>query len=402
MTKAFEGVRILEFAQVISGPFASTMLGFLGADVIKVEPRGDGDQSRKLIASGPLAEAGVPPLFQGLNPGKRSIAIDLKNPEAREVVHRLVRTADVVIENSRPGAIERMGYGYEALRQVREDLIYCSISGYGQEGPRSKLPAYDGAIQASSGMMSVSGHEGEGPMKVGFAVVDNATALNAALAIASALFRRTHTGEGQYLDVSMFDSALSLMMPVVAGYLIGGEVPRQLGNQSLTRQPTANAFPTAGGNIQVNALTAKQAELFCHAIGRGDLMDDERFSTPAARRHHNPEMRSEIITALAAKSAAEWEAELNAAGVPTARIADVPTALEDPQLEYRDIIIKLPPPLGVEGPASQVVNVGFKAEPGNPGATHPAPLLGQHTGEILAELGYDEAEVASLRESGIV
>ncbi|MDZ7727226.1 MAG: CoA transferase [Dehalococcoidia bacterium] len=277
MTKAFAGVRIVEFAQVISGPFAAALLGYLGADVIKVEQPGSGDQARKMMDTGPLAAAGVSPLFQGLNAGKRSLTLDLKQPASREVVERLVSRADVVIDNARPGAMARLGYGYDAMRAIREDIIYCAISGYGQEGPRSKDPAYDGAIQAASGMMSVTGNEGEGPMKAGFTVVDNSTALTAAFAIASSLFRRSQTGEGQYLDVSMLDTAISLMTPLVTNYLIGGEEPAQIGNHSLTRQPTGNVFPTAEGYLQVNAITDTQVAAFCRAIGRGDLLEDARF-----------------------------------------------------------------------------------------------------------------------------
>lgn len=402
MTKAFAGVRIVEFAQVISGPFAAALLGYLGADVIKVEQPKSGDQARRMMDTGPMAEAGVSPLFQGLNAGKRSLTLDLKQAGAREVVERLVRNADVVIDNARPGAMARLGYGYDAMRAMREDIVYCAISGYGQEGPRSTDPAYDGAIQAASGMMSITGNEGGGPMKVGFTVVDNSTALTAAFAIASSLFRRSQTGEGQYLDVSMLDTALSLMAPVITNYLIGDEEPAQIGNHSLTRQPTGNVFPTREGYVQVNAITDPQVAAFCHALGRDDLLDDERFSTVARRLENSAAMREELIEALAAKRAAEWESDLGAAGIPASRVLTIPEALEQAQLQFRKVLMPVPSPMGEDGAASTVVNAGFGAEPDGPWASGRAPRLGEHTEMVLAELDYDATAIERLRTDGVV
>lgn len=402
MTKAFDGVRILELAQVISGPFAAGMLAYLGADVIKVEPPGDGDQARRMVDTGELAAAGVAPIFQGFNAGKRSVTVDLKKQEAREIIHRLVAQADVVIENSRPGSMRRLGYGYESLRAVKDDIIYCSISGYGQEGPRSGAAAYDGAIQAASGMMSITGEEGHGPMKAGFTVVDNATALTAAFAISSALFRRQRTGEGQFLDVSMLDTALSIMSPVITGYMIGGLEPAQTGNASLTRQPTGNVFPTGDGDLQVNAVTQPQVLAFCSGIGRADLLEDPRFSTLDARLMNADAMRAEIIAALASESAAHWETHLGALNVPAAKVLSIPDALRQPQLRHRDILLQIPAPDGIEGSPSTIVNVGFMASQDGPHIEGRVPRTGEHTDAVLAELGYSAVEVAAFREAGVV
>ncbi len=401
MTKAFSDVRVVEFAQVISGPFAAAMLGYLGADVIKIEPPGLGDQARHLMDAGPRVGTGMSPLYEGLNPGKRSISLDMKHPRAKEIVHRLVETADVVVENSRVGAVQRMGFGYEDLRKVRPDIVYCSISGYGQEGPRSRDAAYDGAVQAAAGVMAINGEEGGDPMKVGFTVADNSTALTAAFAIASALYRRARTGEGQYLDVSMLDTMLSIMSPVVTSYTIGGMEPSRPGNMSITRQPTGDVFPTADGHLQVNAIQDAQVASFCRIIGLPDLLEDLRFATVQARITNGAALRIEIIAALSHKPAAEWERLLAAEGVPASHVLTLPEALTQPQLEHRDVLINLPARDESEAPTT-VVNAGFRAFPDGPGTNTPAPRLGQDTDAVLAELGYSPADIAEFRDARVV
>lgn len=401
MAKAFSDIRVLELAQVISGPFATAMLGYLGASVIKVEPPVVGDQSRALMDAGPRYGTGMSPLYESLNAGKRSITLDLKHPRAREVVHRLVADADVVIENSRVGAIQRLGFGYEELRKLRPDIVYCSISGYGQEGPRARDAAYDGAVQAAAGVLSINGEEGSDPLKVGFTVADNATALTAAFAISSALYRRARTGEGQYLDVSMLDTMLSLMAPVVAGYTIAGVEPARPGNKSITRQPTGDVFATASGYLQVNAIQDGQVAAFCRAIGIAHLLDDPRFSSVQARIANAAEMRPLIVAALAGKSAAEWEQLLAPEGVPVSHVLTLPEALAQPQLQHRDILMTFPARDATEEPTT-IVNAGFRAVPDGPGATVPAPRLGQDTDAVLSELGYSTDEIQELRASGAV
>lgn len=398
--KAFEGVRIIEFAQVIAGPYACALFATLGADVIKVEPPRGGDQARRLMDSGPLAEANMAPLYQGLNAGKRSITLDLKRPEAREVVRRLVKGADAVVENARPGVMARLGFGYDDVRAMNPAIVYCSVSGFGQSGPRSGAPAYDGAIQAASGMMSVNGREGEGPLKVGFAVSDVGAALMTAFALASALYRRAQTGEGQYLDVSMLDTSLWMLSPLISNYAIGGEAPRQLGNMSLTRLPTADVFPTARGDLQVSAITQPQVRLLWEAVGRPAVPADPRFATQELQVRHAPELRALLVEALSARPAAEWELLLNAAGVPASRVLDIPAALQDPQVVHRDPFLRFPARDGL--PPVLAMNAGFKASPGDPGTPLPPPRLGEHTAEVLTELGFSADEIAALRACGAV
>jgi crotonobetainyl-CoA:carnitine CoA-transferase CaiB-like acyl-CoA transferase len=398
--KAFEGVRIVEFAQVIAGPYACALLAGLGADVIKVEPPAGGDQARRLMDSGPLASANMAPLYQGLNAGKRSITLDLKHPDSREVVRRLVAGADAVVENSRPGVMARLGLGYEDLRAIRGDIVYCSVSGFGQTGPRSAAPAYDGAIQAASGMMSVNGREGEGPTKVGFAVSDVAAALMTAFALSSALYRRAQTGEGQYLDVSMLDTSLWMLSPLISNFAIGGEMPRQLGNMSLTRLPTADVFPTRDGNLQVSAITQAQVRLLWEALGRADLAADPRYSSQELQVRNAAALRGLLVECLAERTAAEWEQALNAAGVPASRVLSIPDALVDAQVMHRDPFLRYPAREGL--PPAVVMNAGFQAVPDGPGTKLPPPLLGEHTGEVLAELGFSATEIAEMRDAGAI
>src|SRR4051812_17662948 len=225
MTKAFAGLRVVDFSQVLAGPFCTQQLALLGADVIKIEEPTQGDQSRGIMADNDIGRIGMSPYFLAMNANKRSMTLDLKHPRAKEVLTKLLANSDVLVQNFRAGVLERLGFGYEAVRAIRPDIVYCSISGYGQEGPYAGAPAYDGAIQAVSGMMGVTGHPDSGPTRIGFTVVDLGTALMAAFAIAGALFRRATTGEGQHLDVSMLDTSLSLMAPLISVYMNVGQAP---------------------------------------------------------------------------------------------------------------------------------------------------------------------------------
>ena len=246
--QAFSGLRILDFTQVLAGPFATQQLAQLGADVIKIEERGTGDITRGMLSTG---TDGMAPSFLTCNLGKRSLTLDLKHPRAKDIVTKLIKTSDAVVENFKPRTIERLGFGYEAVRALKPDIVFASISGYGQSGPKAELPAFDGAIQAASGMMSISGHPETGPVRTGYFSVDMSTALNAAFAISAALFRRHVTGEGQRLDISMMDTAFMMQAPQISAYLVDGTLPELYGNASPTKQPTANVFATADGHIQV-------------------------------------------------------------------------------------------------------------------------------------------------------
>jgi crotonobetainyl-CoA:carnitine CoA-transferase CaiB-like acyl-CoA transferase len=401
MTKAFEGVRVIDFSQVLAGPFAAGQLALLGADVIKIEQPGQGDQMRTMMANNELAALKLSPTFLGVNANKRGITINLKHPDASQIVHRLLAGADVVIENFKAGVIERLGYGYEAVRAVKPDIIYCSISGYGQQGPMAGKAAYDGAIQAASGMMSVTGTPDSGPLRVGYMPVDISTGITAAFAISSALFRRTRTGEGQHLDVAMLDSAMTLLGPNIAKYLMAGQTTERVGNASPTAQGTANTWATKDGHIQMTVITDAMTAKMCAVFERPELADDPRFASVEGRVEHADEITATIAGIMAAKSTAEWIESLGNAGVPVAPVHSIDQLMKFPQLEHRGVMMTMPAPPGMEGEVT-VTGAGFHASNGEPEGLRAGPLLGQHTDEVLAEIGYDDDAIQAFRETGAI
>lgn len=401
MIKAFDGIRVVDFSQVLAGPFAAGQLALLGADVIKVEQPGVGDQMRTMMANETQAALKLAPAFLGINTNKRAITVDLKNPEAKEIMHRLLKNADVVIQNFKAGVIDRLGYGYDAVAGIKPDIIYCSISGYGQQGPMAGKGAYDGAIQAASGMMSVTGTPDSGPLRVGYMPVDISTGITASYAIASALFRRSHSGEGQHLDVAMLDSAMTMLNPVISNYLIGGMEPKRLGNISPTYQGSGDTWATKDGYLQMTVITDTMAKKMCAAFDRPELMDDPRFATDKGRVDHREAVRAEIGAILNTETTAVWMQRLGAAGVPVGPVHDMGELMDFPQLEHRGILMTLPAPQGMQGEIT-VPGAGFHASGGEPSGKTAGPVLGQHTDEVLGELGYDAAAIQAFRDDGII
>ncbi len=401
MAKAFENIRVADFSQVLAGPFATQQLALLGADIIKVEVPGVGDQARGMLTDGEYLEKRMAPLFLSVNAGKRSMTLNLKHDRAAEIVHRLVKESDVFIQNFKGGVIDRLGFGYEAIKEINPSIIYCSISGYGQEGPKAGAAAYDSAIQAAAGMITTTGYPENGPTRIGFTVVDMTTGLTAAYAIASALFRRQVTGEGQFLDVAMLDSALTQLGPLVANYTVAGAAPTLNGNASITGLASAEQFATKEGYLLLAVLLDNQIAALFQVLGQPDLIDDPRFATHQARLENYTALRSTLDELFLADTAANWVRKLAEAGAPASELLTVPQAIEQPQLAHRNVLLDLPPPQGLSERV-RMVGAGFQSPVDTPGAEVPPPGIGEHTDQILVELGYDVDAIAAFREDEVV
>ncbi len=396
MTRPFDGIRVLDFSQVISGPYATELLALQGADVVKFERPPFGDESRTFCLDPELIARGAGSAYLSLNAGKRSMALDLKFPEAREIVLRMVADADVVVENFRPGVMARLGLDYEAISRVRPDIIYCSISGYGQDGPEANSPAYDGAVQAASGIMSITGFPENGATRVGFPFSDVATGSAAAYAIASALYRRLSTGKGQYIDLAMIDASLSMMSPVVGFWLIGGGLPHQIGNLAWSRRPTSDMFRTSDDFLMLVVNSEVHFRIFAREIGLGDLHEDPRFADWTARHSHSTELKALIEGALLAQDAATWERQLRAAGIAASRVASIADVIESEQIRHRGLVLSIDGAEGFDKPL-RVLNAPFKSPKDGPGTDIPPPACGQHTVDILTQIGVSEQEIERLR-----
>ena len=395
--RPFEGIRILDFTQVLAGPFASYQLSLLGAEVIKVERR-EGEDMRRTPLSREWAERGMAPAWQAVNGNKRSLTLDLQNPEAQAIVRRLVQDADVVMENFRPGVMGRLGLGYEELSAINPRLIWCSVSGFGQTGPDKNEAGYDGRIQAMSGIMAMTGHPGADPLRAGFAICDQLSGMTAAFAVSSALFQRTHTGRGQKLDVSMLESTLAFLSGQVADWTVAGHKQQQWGNQAVSRRATANLFMARDGHLLLACNTDAQYRKLMTAIGRADALDDPRLADWFLRLENMAVLRGVIEGALAAADAADWEERLNAAGVPCARIWRVDEVIDHRQVLARDALQEVETPWG----RLRFATTGFRMAHGGARLERPAPALGAHSEEVLAAAGYSAETSAAFREAKVI
>lgn len=394
------GIRVLDLTNVLSGPYAAYQMALLGAEVIKVENPREGDLARKLGASTALNQALMGTSFLAQNAGKKSVTIDLKHPEGKALFADLVATADVLIENFRPGVMDRLGFGYAAVRAINPAIVYCAISGFGQAGPLSANPAYDQIVQGMSGVMSITGDAQSAPLRVGYPLCDTLGGMGAAFAIVSALLVRMKTGEGTFIDLSMLDATISAMGWAVSNYLIAGVEAKPFGNQNTTAAPSG-AFTCADGQINIAANKQEQFEKLCELVGRPELITDPRFAEREARKANRAAINAEINAALLARPAIEWEELLNANGVPAGRILSVPEVLAHPQIRARGLIQELP--VGQPGLETvKVVRAGFCFGDSQPDARTAPPLLGADNAEIFGALGRDAAGLETLRAKGAI
>jgi len=393
-TDPLAGIRVLDLTNVLAGPYCCYQLALMGAEVIKVERPGSGDLARVLGADPERNKVGMGISFLAQNAGKKSVTLDLKSESGKALLKRLVRTADVVVENFRPGVMDRLGLGHETLRAERPDLIYCAISGFGQSGPRKDDPAYDQIVQGISGVMSITGAPDTAPYRVGYPLADTVGGLTAAFAIASALNARPR---GTFLDISMTEAVISTMGWVVSNFLIGGVEPGAHGNENTTSAPSGT-FATADNPINIAANRDEQWQTLARHLGRDDLLRDPDYVTREDRKRNRHALRDALEHTLHTRPAADWVSELNALGVPTGPVLSVADALADDQLAGRDLIGRIA--VGNESlslAGSPVVMDGTRPMP----QAEP-PQLGAHNRAIWSELGLSDAEIDGLVQDGTI
>ena len=393
MPEALDGVRVLDCSQILAGPFCSMLLADMGADVIKVEKPGGGDDTRRM---GPpfIGEESVALL--AMNRNKRGIVLNFKHPAGVDALKRLAKDADIVIENYRTGTMERLGLGYEDLKKVNPEIIYCSISGFGRTGPYANRAGFDLIAQGMSGLMSFTGVPDSPPIKVGVPIADMNAGMFATYGILTAYINKLRKGEGQYLEVSLLEAAIAYTVWESGSYFATGGVPGPLGSSHRLSAPY-QALRTKDGHINIGAPNQSNYERLCHAIERADLIEHDEFKDNASRLVNRESLEAELEKTLASKTSAQWLVVMEEAGVPAGPIFNMSEVWADEQVQARDLDVPLEHPT-----AGTVRNIGLAAKLyGTPGRiTRPAPIFAQHTREVLIEAGYTDDEIDALVELG--
>jgi crotonobetainyl-CoA:carnitine CoA-transferase CaiB-like acyl-CoA transferase len=395
MPFALDGLRVLDVSQVMAGPFCCLLLADMGAEVIKIEKPNGGDDARRM---GPPFVNGESAAFMAMNRNKRSLALDLKHPEGKRFFRQLAARADVLVENFRPGTLDELGLGYARLSRDHPEVIYCSISGYGQTGPNRERGGFDLVAQGVSGLMSITGHPGQPPVKVGVPLADLNAGMYAAYGVLCAYVHRLRTGQGQLVDTSLLESGIAYTVWESAIYFATGTIPPPMGSAHRLAAPY-QAFRTADGYITVGAANQANWEKLCAVLERPDLLADPRFRDNPSRAVHSAELAAQLEPVFAAHLTAEWLARLEAAGLPAGPVNDMAAVYADPQVRAREMMVEIEHPI-----AGRVKNIGVPVKLSEtPGAIRrPAPTLGQHTDEILGEIGLAPNEITALRAARVV
>ncbi len=394
MSLPLEDVKVLDLSHALAGPFCSTMLADFGAQIIKIEPPGAGDIARSW---GSPLPGGQTDYFAGLHRNKRSVALDLKAPAGKQLFLDMLVKADVVLENFRVGALERLGLGYEVGKKLNPKIIYCSVSGFGQDGPYRDRPAMDLIVQAESGMISVTGEEGSSGVRAGVSIADLTAGMNAAYGILLALRSRDKTGEGQHVDVSMLEGQIGLLGNMISSYCASGNVPKPMGTAYKALLPY-QTFRTKSGDLAIAVGSDKLWKGFCPAIGHAELTDDERYSTNAKRGANRPTLIAKLQEVFLTRTYEEWETILVKAGIPVGTVNTLAGLPGHPQVKARGSLVTMDHPYAgkvtMAGPS-----VRLSKTPGT--VRTPSPNLGEHTEEVLREiLGLDAAKLTELRAAG--